>query len=291
MTTEKQFKEKWKTELESTIQLSKQAKEDMLDKMTVQSQSAPKRNIAYPFILLAFIAGALFLSFLQADILQLLPNETANTSESSNSVYDKFILGENFYWLIGLIVLEMMTVFLLFAVLKKTKRWEHNAFIIKIRQFLFSKTRSFALQMLLCIGIAVLLIWMAGRSLLAIQSLIAFFALLLNCLVLLWFVRDLERVSCPHCHQQFTRKEISKMTWAPYRLKCFHCRKNLYLSKTSRNKSSLYVFVPMISLYGLGFVGIPIPIIVFCFILVALFFNFYITFFTNRFSEEDEPLW
>ncbi|RHW38512.1 hypothetical protein D1B33_06435 [Lysinibacillus yapensis] len=197
----------------------------------------------------------------------------------------------HFYWMFGLVLLEMITILLLFAVVKKTKRWNGNTFFKKVNSLVLAKSSSFAMLYLFCTGIALLLTVTRVKSLIGIQSLIAFFTILINCLLLLWFVRNLQRVVCPHCQQSFTRKQIFKMTWTPYRLKCIHCQRAIFLSEASRKRASLYVLVPLLSFYGLGFLGIPFPIIAFSFVVVAIFFNVYINLFTTSFSKEDEPLW
>ncbi|PYF03507.1 hypothetical protein [Ureibacillus chungkukjangi] len=289
MKTQKDFKGSWKSELESSINLSPKMKEDLLDKVSSQRDvSEAKRNWIYPTVLTSFVLGAAFFLLL---MIQYNPLDlTMSSPEEINNDINIFELlsSEKFYWIVGAIILEIIVVLLFFAVMKKTRRWEKTFVARVLAKLLPTRQNSILIQSFLCVVIGMGIVF---SSLASIKYLTVFFVFLLNYLVLLWSIRDLNRSSCPHCGHLFSRKDLYKITWAPYRLKCIHCEENIFQTKASRNKAIIFVWMPFVSHYALGFLGIPFPVIGFSFILVGLFFNFYINNFTTRYSKEDEPMW
>jgi len=289
MEAEKQFKKEWKNELESNIYLNTEMKSELVEKVVSHKFKEKKQsNLVYPLVFSIFVFGIAFFLLVTIQDNTLGISSSSNTSFSTEYNFKELLVSERFYWTLGAILIEGTSVFLLFAVIKKTLRWQTNTFISKINSLLATWPRNFVIQ-------SIIFILIGGRiafiSLNIIKILVVFFVMLLNCLLLLWFVRKLNRSACPHCGKSFTRKDVFKMTWAPYRLTCIRCEENIYLSADSRKNSVLFIWVPLISHYLLALSGIPIQIIVFSFIVVGLFFNFYIVNFTNRFSNEDEPLW
>ena len=285
----KYFKEEWKSELESNIYLSAKSKQALMEKAaTSHVKEKTHRKWSYPVVLSSFVLGAVFFLFIT---FQNQPNSMTATSNhlfTSDLKLTDLFLSEKFYWMLGVFLIEIIAGILFFEVIQKTKRWQSRALVSKISALLASWPRKLAFQCFCSILIGGALFF---ASLYTVKTLAVLFVLLLNCLLLLWLVRNLEKATCPHCGQPFTRKDLFKITWAPYRLKCIHCQGNIYLSKDSRKNMIHYTWAPFVSHYVLGFLGIPIPYLAFSFILVGVFFNFYIMNFTYGFSKEDEPLW
>lgn len=293
MKVEEHFKEAWKKELNSGIYMSAKKKKELIKKVTSQQEEhTMSGKWMYPIVLTTFTLGVVF--FLLISMQSNPYNLSESSAQPTNTILEirKLFYTEKFYWVTGTILLETITVLLFFEVIKKTKRWQLNQKISNLNTLLSNKPRNIIIQGFFCIILGAVIVYISNiLSLITFQILISLMIVVFNCLLMLWSIRKLDKSKCPHCGHHFSRKERFKMTWAPYRLKCIQCEGDIYLSNTSKNKSYLFISIPFICHYGLGFLGIPFPIIIFSFLLVGLFFNFYIMNFTTRYSKKDEPLW
>ncbi|QCR32861.1 hypothetical protein [Lysinibacillus sp. SGAir0095] len=289
MKMERLFKEAWKSEIDSGIYLSKDMKTELIEKVISQEGERTTRGKwIYPMVLTSFVVGVAFLLLISIQNVPFGLMVTSNQQINNEFGLRELIFTEKNYWMLGAIILEIVTVLLFFRVIKNTKRWEAVLLTRIMTKYLTTLPRNLIIQGLICIVIGMGIFY---SSLTIIKYLTVFFVMMLNCLVSLWIIRGLDRASCPHCRHQFSRKELFKMTWAPYSLKCIQCNENIYQSQHSKKKSIVFIWLPLVSHYGLGFLGIPFQIMIFSFILVGLFFNFYIINFTTSFSKKDEPLW
>jgi len=211
METEKSFKEKWKSELDSSLFLSEKVKEKLIEKVTShQVEEKTGAKWIYPMVLYAFVFGAVFFLYITVQNNPIAYIITSNKPISTNFKLSDLFLTEKYYWMFVAILLEAMTVLLFFEVIKKTKRWQTNEFIIRITGLLTSWPSNLAIQAFCSILIGGAIVF---ASLSTIKILTVCFVLLVNCLILLWFVRNLYKATCPHCEQCFTRKELFKMTY------------------------------------------------------------------------------
>lgn len=279
-------KQLWKKELDGNIHLSTETKEEMVQNIINENvEQISKRNWGYPIVLTTFFAGLAFFFIL---FKENHVNFTNTSVQSENQLSNIFLhLDATFYWLIGLIILEWLALLLTITVILTTERWREKKGINFIRRL---SKRSIILWF---VGSSLLLglgsFSFAGQSIEAIKFLIILFVFLNNCLFLLWSIRHKHLPNCPHCGHQISKKGRFKNSLGNYRTQCFHCGKQIFQSKKSRNKFP--VFVPFLSFYSLGMLGIPFQLIGLPFTLVAIFHIFYISNFTISFTKEDDPLW
>ncbi|MDN4493298.1 TIGR04104 family putative zinc finger protein [Ureibacillus aquaedulcis] len=290
MKIEKPFKEAWKKELDF-IYMKPEMKEELIKKVISQGGLSSSGKWTYPTVMATFALGIVF--FLVITIQGNPQYLTGSPTQATNTflLIERLFYTEKFYWVAGTILLETITVLLFFEVIKKTKRWQSKQKIRYFNKLLATKRRNLLIPGFCCIFFGAVIAYIASIvSLNTIQILASFIMVLFNCLLMLWFIRKLNKSTCPHCGYTFSRKELFKNTWSTYRVKCNRCEEEVYYSYSS-SKNYLYMFIPIITHYGLGFLGIPFAIAVFSYLLVGLFFNFYIMNFTTIYSEKDEPLW
>lgn len=276
----------WKKELDGNIHLSTETKEEIVRKIINENiEQTSKRNWGYPIVLTTFFAGLAFFFIL---FKENHVNFTNATVQSENYLSNIFLhLDATFYWFIGLIILECLALLLTITVLLKTERWQGKKGIHFIRGFSKKLIIRWFVGGSLLLGIGSFTI--VSQSLEAIKFLIVLFVLLNNCLLLLWSIRHKHLPNCPHCGHQISKKGRFKNSLGSFRTQCYHCGEQIFQSKKSRN--ILPFFVPFLSFYSLGMLGIPFQLIGFPFTLVAIFHIFYISNFTISFTKEDEPLW
>lgn len=281
------FKEKWKKELDTNLQFTQQEKTQIINKIvSSQNNKIHKGNWAYNTVLAGFtILGLFFIMITLSD-----RSFTLNTMTLGSRHLDEIEFTSNFYWFLIIYILTVFTITALIFTIIKTTRWENKKWILYIKIYAERKYVPLLIFFYFLLAIPTFLV-VNILQILFLQLWLVLIVSALNCIYLLWCIRNSEQAACPHCGCQFSSRKIFSMSWNAYRTKCDKCNERIFHSTSSKKKNSSMFPVLFLTYFILGFFQFPFPFILMSFLLNSLVFNLYISKFTMSFSKDDEPLW
>ncbi|MBD8033681.1 hypothetical protein H9632_11445 [Solibacillus sp. Sa1YVA6] len=112
-------------------------------------------------------------------------------------------------------------------------------------------------------------------------------------MVTLWVLydaRDREQSHCPHCETPFTRKQIFRKTYMPYREKCDSCQKIIYLEGNATQSTMRYALIPLAPIWLQNFLSLHFAYVLLFSALFVVSLTYFYTPLMVQFTDRDTTM-
>ena len=265
------------------IRLTKAQKQQMV----ANAKRPSKKEKSYiPVILPAFLILSIFfvsISF-APDSWTLQPTTASTGSESPFQNISLAVV----LWSVASSMELIMIYYIAKACIANTKRWQTNERVQEWNAFL-----SKPIQPKIAVFITLLLLWAGTIYFASLWYSQLIFVILSVVLVTLWVLydaREREQSHCPHCKTPFTRKQIFRKTYMPYREKCDSCQKIIYLEGNATQSTMRYALIPLAPIWLQNFLSLHFTYVLLCSALIVVSLTYFYTPLMVQFTDRDTTM-